>query len=55
MAKRNPVTMMLAVSAVAGLPSTAAVAGDVNVGVHIGIPAPPIPPVSPKLRPSPSD
>jgi hypothetical protein len=39
MTKRRLLVVMLAT--ITSLPMTEAVAGDVNVGVHIGIPAPP--------------
>ena|SRR5437867_4483182 len=41
MAKRSLLITVFAVSALASVPNTEAVAGDVNVGVHIGIPVPP--------------
>jgi len=41
MAKRSLLVVMLAT--ITSLPMTEAVAGDVNVGVHIGIPVPPPP------------
>jgi len=40
MSKRRLLAIILAVGAT-GLPITAAVAGDVNVGINIGVPAPP--------------
>lgn len=43
MTKRSLLITVLSVSAFAALPSTEAAAGDVNVGVHIGIPVPPPP------------
>ena len=42
MLKTNLFAVLLAIGAT-GLPITGAVAGDVNVGVHIGIPVPPPP------------
>src|SRR5262245_27372733 len=44
MAKRSVRTIVFAATmAITSLPMTEAVAGDVNVGVHIGIPVPPPP------------
>src|SRR5262245_6510585 len=43
MAKRGLRTTVFAAMAIASFPATEAVAGDVNVGVHIGIPVPPPP------------
>ena len=43
MAKRGLLITVLSASVLAVLPSTKAAAGDVNVGVHIGIPVPPPP------------
>ncbi len=40
MSKRRLLAMILAVGAT-GLPITGAVAGEVNVGINIGVPAPP--------------
>src|SRR5262245_10497520 len=41
MTKRGLRTMVFAAMAIASVPMTEAVAGDVNVGVHIGVPVPP--------------
>src|SRR5207249_4512685 len=46
MAKRSLLITVFAVSALASVPNTEAVAGDVNVGVHIGIPVPPPPKIA---------
>jgi hypothetical protein len=43
MAKRSLRTIVFAAMAITSVPMTEAVAGDVNVGVHIGIPVPPPP------------
>ena len=43
MAERGLLITVLSASVLAVLPSTKAAAGDVNVGVHIGIPVPPPP------------